>query len=105
MEAAFNILLATGDRETIQLVTGENPFAQVVFTNRQAELAILFDIGALSEIANTKSNLIGVIAIYCHHLLLFLNHSFVLDIQLSLHFLLHVWLFLDTFYISLNCLY
>lgn len=56
----YNVLLAGGNQNQLQLVTGDNPFKAVQYSSRQAQQAIMFNIGALIEIANTKSNLIGV---------------------------------------------
>ena len=59
MEMAYNSLLTEADRQTIKLVS-DNPFSHVTYTHHHSEVVICFDIGALTEIANTKSNLIGV---------------------------------------------
>lgn len=48
-----------GDRVSPILVP-DNPYHSVKYSVKQAETIILFNLWALSEIANTKSNLIGV---------------------------------------------
>lgn len=59
-EVSYNILLAANQQKPLQLVNGENLFKNTSYSQRHAQQAIMFNIGALTEIANTKSNLIGV---------------------------------------------
>jgi len=61
MEVAVNLLLASVDSdEHVQLVSTVNPFADIQYSIQEAEVAVMFDVAALVEIGNAKSNLIGV---------------------------------------------
>ena len=60
LEVAFNTLLEAIESENqCSLVVG-NPFSEVIYTTKQAETVIVFDVCALAEIGNTKNNIIGV---------------------------------------------
>ncbi|CAG5117887.1 unnamed protein product [Candidula unifasciata] len=63
MEVCYNILLVGSNQSQLQLVAGDNPFKTIHYSSRQAQQAIMFNVGALIEIANTKSNLIGMWAL------------------------------------------
>ena len=56
----------------------ENPFTDVKYSVRQAEAIILFSLNALAEIANTKSNLIGVIfCIFTNSIILICHRTYI----------------------------
>ncbi|XP_048245963.1 serine/threonine-protein kinase SMG1-like isoform X1 [Haliotis rufescens] len=63
VEACYTKLLAGGPSHAMFESQEENPFSHHAFSIRQAEAIILFDVCALAEIGNTKSNLIGMWAL------------------------------------------
>uniref|UniRef100_A0A2C9LZC5 non-specific serine/threonine protein kinase n=1 Tax=Biomphalaria glabrata TaxID=6526 RepID=A0A2C9LZC5_BIOGL len=63
IDIGYNTLLTMGKQPLLQLASGENLFSTMKYSRRQAQQAIMFNIMALTEIANTKSNLIGMWAL------------------------------------------
>ncbi len=70
LQMAFCVLLPESATHLpcCSLVT-DNPLADIVYTRKQAEAAVLFDICALAEIGNSKSNLIGVGVVFIDDLI------------------------------------
>ena len=61
MEIAFNVLLDTCEFDHKLSLVKENPYTgQLVYDERQAEASLIFNICAIAEVGNNKSNLIGV---------------------------------------------
>ncbi|XP_005098211.1 serine/threonine-protein kinase SMG1 [Aplysia californica] len=102
MEVAYNTLLVAGNKEAMHLVSGENPFKEFVFSRRQAQLAIMFDLGALTEIANTKSNLIGMWALSPSIFNLLSRHLRVTDCWMNTHHSQVVYTTLHAFFSHCN---
>ncbi|XP_041362847.1 serine/threonine-protein kinase SMG1-like [Gigantopelta aegis] len=65
IQVAYNTVLCDGDsRSVLELVKEtDNTFREVKYSKRQAETTFIFNICALSELANTKSNVIGMWAL------------------------------------------
>ncbi|ESO84130.1 hypothetical protein LOTGIDRAFT_229624 [Lottia gigantea] len=62
IEIAYNTLLSDHVEERISL-TSSNHYTDIVYTYKQAELVIIFNTCAITEITNTKSNLFGMWAL------------------------------------------
>ncbi len=60
LEISFNTLLESMEGTYRVNVVSVNPYTDVVYNAKQAETAIIFNLCALSEVGNTKNNLIGV---------------------------------------------
>ena len=62
IQVAYNTLLYTTDTvSTLELgKEADNTFCDVKYSVKQAETTFILNICALSELANTKSNVIGV---------------------------------------------
>lgn len=60
VEMAFNSLLKSAKSDNQCHLVKSNPYHEVVYNCKQAQAVIVFDVCALAEIGNTKSNLIGV---------------------------------------------
>ena len=71
LQRAYNILFHEGDSDKEICVISANPFDQENYPVQQAEAVCIFNLCALAEICNTKTNLIAVcyylciIHIYC----------------------------------------
>ena len=74
LEVSFNTLLQGMKDEKKVSIVSANPYPDVMYSPKQAEIAIIFNMCALSEVGNTKNNLIGVRGhIMCHKLYSDLN--------------------------------
>ena len=61
LQQAFNTLLkAAGQKKTEKCVIAVNPYGDVTYSVTEAESVCIFNLCALAEIGNTKSNLIAV---------------------------------------------
>lgn len=60
LQRAYNILLHETDTEKDICVIPANPFDQEDYPLKQAEAVCIFNLCALAEICNTKTNLIAV---------------------------------------------
>ena len=61
MEMALNMLLERCEFDARISLVKDNPYKnELVYSERQAEASLIFNICALAEIGNNKSNLIGV---------------------------------------------
>ncbi|KAJ8319497.1 hypothetical protein KUTeg_004588 [Tegillarca granosa] len=64
LQKAYNTLvLAAGDSSAIKSTISENPFEDVNYSVKEAETVCVFNLCALTEIGNTKSNLIAMWAL------------------------------------------
>ncbi|CAL1541344.1 unnamed protein product [Lymnaea stagnalis] len=102
LEVGFNILLHQGQQKPLQLVTGENPFRASHYSLRQAQQAIMFNIGALTEIANTKSNLIGMWALSPSIFTLLSSNLLLIDPWMNKYQAQVVYTILHAFYSHCN---
>ena len=57
---ACNTLLESVESDSQVHLVATNPMTEVVYSTREAEAAIIFDLAVLAEIGNAKNNLIGV---------------------------------------------
>lgn len=61
LQKAYNTLVvAAGDSSAIKSTITDNPFEDVNYSIKEAETVCVFNLCALTEIGNTKSNLIAV---------------------------------------------
>lgn len=60
LQQAFNTLLQAAGATAEKRVITVNPYGDVVYTVTEAESVCIFNLCALAEIGNTKSNLIAV---------------------------------------------
>lgn len=60
LQQAFNTLLQAAGSTAEKRVITVNPYGDVVYTVTEAESVCIFNLCALAEIGNTKSNLIAV---------------------------------------------
>ncbi|XP_062590366.1 serine/threonine-protein kinase SMG1-like isoform X1 [Saccostrea cucullata] len=63
LQRAFNTLLQAAGQKTEKSVIPSNPYADVVYSVSEAESVCIFNLCALAEIGNTKSNLIAMWAL------------------------------------------
>ncbi|XP_059145931.1 serine/threonine-protein kinase SMG1-like [Physella acuta] len=101
-EVSYNILLTASQQKPLQLVNGENLFKNTSYSQRHAQQAIMFNIGALTEIANTKSNLIGMWALSPSIFTLMSCNLLLTDPWLNKHQAQVVYTVLHAFYSHCN---
>ncbi|KAL4241086.1 Serine/threonine-protein kinase smg1 [Mactra antiquata] len=75
IQSGFNILLESCGDENLVNLTPNNPYDDIIYNKRDAEITCVFCLCVLGEIGNTKNNLIGMWALspslfdlYCTHL-------------------------------------
>lgn len=60
LQTAYNTLLEYSGENYRCKVVADNAFAEASYSTRVAEIVVIFNLSALTEIGNTKNNLIGV---------------------------------------------
>ncbi|KAH9498432.1 Serine/threonine-protein kinase smg1 [Bulinus truncatus] len=102
IEVSYNTLLTHGKQQQLQLVAGDNPFSSMKYSLRKAQQAIMFNIMALTEIANTKSNLIGMWALSPSIFTLLSCNLFLTDPWMNKYYPQVVYTLLHAFYSHCN---
>ncbi|GFO31315.1 serine/threonine-protein kinase smg1, partial [Plakobranchus ocellatus] len=100
IEGAYNTLLSEGSRPPLVLVAdpAANPWSEYIYSPRQAQQAVLFNISALTEIANTKSNLIGMWALSPSIFTLLSSNLMISDTWMNQHQAMIVYTVVHAFY-------